>query len=526
VDLSHSSQGEDHSRDEDSLQVREESTLNADIPGPCGTFPATPSTEYPSDTSMIPPHTTTPAPEALSAVNTVAPPAHDAGHSETEVQFDTDLRDQGTMEKDSAPVASSAAPQWKIAAFKKRSGQAKARKKARKQAKADRLNEVAKLVRAVADGGMPSMELVISSYRSGWIYRNAEAMSLMSEKRRTRTSAIVVEERAKQPTTHPSKIHSMLPLERVNSCETLVATFHNRWTSDHDDTIAAEDLSVKVDGYVVDMEMLKATKMRYVVAPKIQEVHKTLTWIGKLNWDEYMDLGEDWTDVCLDRGELVRRLRELDVMTDGFFLTTFRDEKWIESSALDLAISGLVERWKDKQAVFTCPSWLFKFPNSEVELIKAHGVWKQLELAAADFGFMEGLREDGIEVLETRENLWFFAVVHYGEHWCGIAVNYKEHSITIFDPMKTKDRFQALRSFLYEHLIPLLPKISKRWCFKQLDMDPQMDTVNCGPFVLLFFDIQLSGCRVNGGDAVTTRKVMQFMHYRYLSLGLSALKET
>jgi hypothetical protein len=133
-------------------------------------------------------------------------------------------------------------------------------------------------------------------------------------------------------------------------------------------------LSVKVDGYVFDIEMVRATKMWFVAAPKFHEVHKTLKWIANLNWDGFMSMDDCWTEMCLERGDMVRRLRDLDVRADSFYLTIFRDEKWVKSSTLDLAIAGLIEKWKDEHAVFACPSWLFKFPNSELELIRGHGV--------------------------------------------------------------------------------------------------------------------------------------------------------
>jgi hypothetical protein len=88
--------------------------------------------------------------------------------------------------------------------------------------------------------------------------------------------------------------------------------------------------------------------------------------------------------------------------------------------------------------------------------------------------------------------------------------------VTIFDPQKTGNRFNALRTYLSAALIPLLPTppSPKRYRFKQVEWVTQMDTYNCGVFVILFFELLILDVQPTGLD---TTLAMQYFRYRLLS---------
>ncbi|OWY91700.1 hypothetical protein PHMEG_00039617 [Phytophthora megakarya] len=173
--------------------------------------------------------------------------------------------------------------------------------------------------------------------------------------------------------------------------------------------------------------------------------------------------------------------------------------------------------------VFTIPADILRFPHFDPHSIKAQHVWKEMEDTAT---VMNLIGETSVEnATESRKRLIFVAVINVDlNHWCAVAVDYKEYTVNIYDPQQTGGRYEALRTFLSSELIPLLPRprSPKRLRFKQMETTPQLDNYNCGVFVLLFFGRLLSGLEPTALEG-SIRPAMQFSWYRILSHILTSM---
>ncbi|OWY99920.1 hypothetical protein PHMEG_00028997, partial [Phytophthora megakarya] len=133
-------------------------------------------------------------------------------------------------------------------------------------------------------------------------------------------------------------------------------------------------------------------------------------------------------------------------------------------------VATIIDRNKHKGTIFTIPNDILRFPEFNRDEITEQDVWKQLK-TCADNSIWE------------HERLFFFAVMSYNlDHWCAVAVNFTKNEVVIYDPQQTQDRYDALKGYLKEELIPLLPagNPDKRRKFKRVEWLSQLDNYNCG----------------------------------------------
>ncbi|KAL3656799.1 hypothetical protein V7S43_018256 [Phytophthora oleae] len=104
-----------------------------------------------------------------------------------------------------------------------------------------------------------------------------------------------------------------------------------------------------------------------------------------------------------------------------------------------------------------------------------------------------------------------------GNHWCGIMIDMEAGKINYYDPMQssyTKD----VRA-LAERIASLLPMPNTeriRVIPYSTDMGIQMDTYNCGVYVLLAFEM-FADPEASELQQIT-RKALAYLRYRYLVL--------
>ncbi|ETN01922.1 hypothetical protein PPTG_23989 [Phytophthora nicotianae INRA-310] len=103
----------------------------------------------------------------------------------------------------------------------------------------------------------------------------------------------------------------------------------------------------------------------------------------------------------------------------------------------------------------------------------------------------------------------------------------KQHSRKIGCPaQRTGDRFEALRKYMHADLVPLLPEppSPKRYKSKQLEWMAQVDSYNCGVFVITFFEMLLLNVTVTGSDSPSESAIaMHYFRYRFLDHILSSM---
>ncbi|GMF35657.1 unnamed protein product [Phytophthora fragariaefolia] len=330
------------------------------------------------------------------------------------------------------------------------------------------------------------MEAILDANLNGFVLENANAYRSMSVLDQIWSSPITVQEKKKTPPTTVIEIMTVLPLRRIESCESQVAIFQNRWYSDYETKIPHEHITVKSGRYVFGVQMLKAMRSWHVAIPRLLAMEEIIKWMDTL------DLGgwnpeDSWKTECLDVDEVIDSLRQVDVLGYYFWLTTLRGKKSVDLSCMDLCLRGLMDIYSVEHVVYAIPSHVLRFPVFDHKTVHEKGVWMKLRSALEI--------RSGTGECQQKE-VCFFAVIYYNaEHWCAAAVNFAEYSITIFDPQQTGDRFAALRTYLRAELVPLLPipPSPKRYSFKQVDWVVQLDTYNCGLFVVLFFELLLLG---------------------------------
>eukprot|EP00644_Phytophthora_capsici_P019284 jgi/Phyca11/132892/e_gw1.255.8.1 len=102
-----------------------------------------------------------------------------------------------------------------------------------------------------------------------------------------------------------------------------------------------------------------------------------------------------------------------------------------------------------------------------------------------------------------------------GVHWCSIMVDLATSEVLIYDPMSSS--YMANARDVAQILIPLLPTPAKtRYRIRtyESELGTQMDSYNCGLFVLVAFEM-FCGANVPGKRS---RSLLQYLRYRYLCM--------
>ncbi|KAF4133550.1 Ulp1 protease family C-terminal catalytic domain-containing protein [Phytophthora infestans] len=435
------------------------------------------------------------------------------------------VADEARSDRNDKPVDSEThQPQpvtWMIAPSKKRDGHAKAAKKARKETHRDNLKQTSRLVEAVADGVIPSMMKVLVAYRTAFCFKDRQALLGMTVLNQTRSTKIVVADKAKMPPTEPAKIRSILPQRRIESCQAQVAHFQNRWFSDHDVRMPALAISIKTGSIVYDVEMLKAMSSWHRAVQRFNDIRETIHWLRHVDLTDWNP--EDcWRTGLLFPDDLEKRIANIDVLGDYFWITTLRGRSLVELSCLDLALNALKSMYDADNEIFCIPSYMMRFPSVDNQFIAESKVLVNLRDAVKRMNLW-GETAPYTAVSGPEKPVWLFAVILYAsDHWCATAVNFNELTITIFDPQLTGDRFETLRRYLRDELVPLLPlpPSPKRYRFKRVEWVTQVDDYNCGVFVIMFFEMLLLDVVPTGFDTSTA---LQYFRYRYISQIVSTM---
>ncbi|KAF4145081.1 Ulp1 protease family C-terminal catalytic domain-containing protein [Phytophthora infestans] len=323
------------------------------------------------------------------------------------------------------------------------------------------------------------------------------------------------------PPTEPAKIRSILPQRRIESCQAQVAHFQNRWFSDHDFGMPALAISIKTGSIVYDVEMLKAKSSWHRAVQRFNDIRETIHWLRHVDLTDWNP--EDcWQPGLLFPDHLEKRIANIDVLGEFFWITTLRGRSLVELSCLDLALNALKSMYDADNEIFCIPSYMMRFPSVDNQFIAESKVLVNLRDAVKRMNLWGETAPD-TAVSGPEKPVWLFAVILYAsDHWCSTAVNFNELTITIFDPQVTGDRFETLRRYLRDELVPLLPlpPSPKRYRFKRVEWVTQVDDYHCGVFVIMFFEMLLLDVVPTGFDTSTA---LQYFRYRYISQIVSTM---
>ncbi|KAF4142281.1 Ulp1 protease family C-terminal catalytic domain-containing protein [Phytophthora infestans] len=258
----------------------------------------------------------------------------------------------------------------------------------------------------------------------------------------------------------------------------------------------------------------------HLAVQRFNEVREIIKWMHNVDLTGW-NPDDSWRNGLLLPDELENRLEDIDVFGDFFWVTTLRGHYLVELSCTDLAPKSLIKRYGGDHDIFAVPSYLIRYPEFDREEVSQSEVWHQIRAAAEQ----KKLWSDDAPstVYDDRgKPLWLFAVTLYrNEHWCAVAVNFNDLTITVLDPQRTGDRYEALRKYLYADLVPLLPQppSPKRYRFKQLEWMTQVDSYNCGVFVIMFFEMLLLDVAVVGSESASESTIaMQYFRYRFIAI--------
>jgi hypothetical protein len=165
-------------------------------------------------------------------------------------------------------------------------------------------------------------------------------------------------------------------------------------------------------------------------------VERTVSWMHRIELGDW-NPGDVWKLDCLLPEQLKEMMSSMDVLGDYYWMTSLRDQEWVELSCLDLALTALTTIYRGHHELFNIPSHLLRYPEYDRDSLRDQGPWSRLQ-AALDRNLWESDRSDGrVDAVPSKRKLWFFSVVHYdSDHWCAIAVDFAEFSVTFFDPQQ------------------------------------------------------------------------------------------
>ncbi|KAE9033356.1 hypothetical protein PR003_g10551 [Phytophthora rubi] len=396
-------------------------------------------------------------------------------------------------------------PRWMLSKVTKKAGRARITQTERKKAKSAGLKESERFVAAVAAGADPSVAVLEEAVTNGVTNRYATALRALSIIQSPRAKIILAERRNKPPTT-TDKLRSVLPLKRLDSCDTQIAHFQNRWFSDHETRIPHHGVTVHTGRAVYGVSTLKAMRSWHTAIVHFDGIDAAIKWVESFDETAWQPHESVWSGGILDKGTLAQRLKEIDVLSDYYWDTSLCGRTMIEGLCLDLMVQDIVKQNAEEVTIFTIPCDVLRFPRFDADMIKEQAAWGNLKDAAAHMD------------LKT-QRLLFFAVVNYDlKHWCAVAVDSNSNDVNVYDPQQNGQRFEHLRTCLKSELLPKLPQPEspKRFRFTQTEWLTQLDNYNCGVFI---YGREQETNRIEGH----IRPAMQFFRYRFLSHVLTSM---
>lgn len=85
-------------------------------------------------------------------------------------------------------------------------------------------------------------------------------------------------------------------------------------------------------------------------------------------------------------------------------------------------------------------------------------------------------------------------------HWTGLVVDGSNHMITFYDSLNVAETVKDLENLSRKVIAPVLSKGGGRWRARPYAGLEQTDRVNCGVYVLLFFEMYLFDVRCDTTD--------------------------
>ncbi|KAG1704505.1 hypothetical protein DVH05_005435 [Phytophthora capsici] len=130
--------------------------------------------------------------------------------------------------------------------------------------------------------------------------------------------------------------------------------------------------------------------------------------------------------------------------------------------------------------------------------------------------------QDVFRVLSREQLSLLLIPVHVnGNHWCGVVADIKKGVITVFDPQQDRECIEQLKHVVKMVLYPLLPQQERGYTCITFALLDQLDSYNCGVFVIIFYEAKLSGSAISDiGEDTDAMELMQLFWYTYLGYTL------
>ncbi|KAE8893800.1 hypothetical protein PF005_g30806 [Phytophthora fragariae] len=166
------------------------------------------------------------------------------------------------------------------------------------------------------------MSVLLEALEKSVVYKYADALRAMPILQQITSTQISELERRVEPATDAATVMAVLPLRRIEACESQVAHFQNRWYSDHETRMPSFGVTIKIGRVVYDVQMIKAMRSWHTATQRLNDIDETITWINGVNPSPWHPDDEGWKEDCLDPDTLIERLKESmywGISTDHFF---------------------------------------------------------------------------------------------------------------------------------------------------------------------------------------------------------------
>ncbi|POM69320.1 Hypothetical protein PHPALM_14399, partial [Phytophthora palmivora] len=363
------------------------------------------------------------------SIETVSPP--ETGKQSDSVQeAEMEQATNAVMEERSASESDATEPirpKWMISKITRKAGRPKINQAARKTALNQGLKQTLKLVTAIAAGTVPSLKVLLEAVENGASYKYVKPLRALTILQQTKRAKINVFERRNKQPSPIERIMSVLPRLRLDSCDSQVAIFQNRWYSDHEERMRSEDITVMTGGVVYDIKTLKAMRSWHKTISNYDGIESAIRWVENYDESQWEAPEPEWKSGVLDQATTIEFLKMIPVLQDFYWSTTLCGRTMVEGPCMDLVLKTIIEQNSEKATIFTVPNDILRFPEFDRDSITVQVVWEELKNAA-----------NNMNLDETR--LLFLAGINYNlDHLCAVALDLNKNAFVTYDTLHAQN---------------------------------------------------------------------------------------